>query len=66
MPNKPKEGLQTIHIRIEPELKDRLLDVIDRYNIGLPKEDHITQADIIREGMEREIKRIKRKLKQAE
>ena len=62
MANKPKEGLQTIHIRVESELKDRLLAVVEKYNKVNP-DYQITQADIIRAGLTKEINAIEQKIK---
>lgn len=57
MPNQPKEGLKTLHIRIEPELKDRLVALVELLQAKEPA-GQWSQASIIRAGLEREIERL--------
>jgi len=64
MPNQYRKELKVINIRIEPELKARLADIVAKYNAMQPDKDkHITQADVVRDGITRELNRIERKLK---
>lgn len=64
MPNQYRKELKVINIRIEPELKARLADIVTRHNDMQPDENkHITQADVVRAGIVRELNRIERKFK---
>lgn len=62
MPNQPREGLKVIHIMIEPELKERLTNMVKRLNKNDPAAMY-SQSSIIRAGIELELKRLEKKLK---
>ena len=61
MPNQPAAGLKTIHIRIEEELKNDLVETVEKLNRKYPAANY-SQASIIRSGLESELKKLKKLL----
>ena len=60
MPNQPAPGTTYIHLRVTEDLKQAILDAVDRINTTTPAAANATMSSWIKMAIENELKRSKK------